>query len=267
MSFDIETGSPSKRKEKSRSQGNLLRPIQPFERLELEMQRGMCILFIHVYKACLLIPVIAEALMPKTSSRLSAFLDPSLFIAPPISPRDEEPAAMADTTTPRSKSLDINHLTASPVHVEPYPPRKSDGPAVVIDSPNKRRIESVYDRFLMATSGVKRVGRGYQSDNVGSMQSSLDPRASSTLGFNYNRNHSRVFNSVRRAMPPPVSSDDLNMQLDVDEFGLITRTTPGIDTPNHRGESSNTVALVRRAFKAVVTGKTVTKRLSKSAVV
>jgi len=117
----------------------------------------------------------------------------------------------------------------------------------------------------MATSGVKRVGRGYQSDNIGSMHNTLDPRISSTQGYNHNRNHNRVFNSARRAMPPPVSSDDLKTQLDVDEFGLVT-WTPAIDTPNHKGEGNNTVALVRRAFKAVVTGKTVTKRLSRSAV-
>lgn len=39
-SFDLDTGSPSKRKEKSKSQGNLLRPIQTIERLELELKKG-----------------------------------------------------------------------------------------------------------------------------------------------------------------------------------------------------------------------------------
>ena len=38
--FDLDTGSPSKRKEKSKSQGNLLRPIQTIERLELELKKG-----------------------------------------------------------------------------------------------------------------------------------------------------------------------------------------------------------------------------------
>lgn len=206
-------------------------------------------------------------MLPKTSSRLSAFLDPSLFIAPPMTPRNEEHSAVADTTLPRSKSLDINHLTASPVHVDPYPPRRSDGaPARVIDSPDRRRIECVYDRFLMAASGVKRVGRGYQSDNIGPVLPAPEPRAS-TLGYNHNRNHNRVFNSVRRAMPPPVSSDDLKTQQDVDEFGLVARTLEmETVTPNHKGEGNNTVALVRRAFKAVVTGKTVTNRLSRTAV-
>jgi len=40
-SFDVDTGSPSKRKEKSKSQGNLLRPIATIDRLELELQKGM----------------------------------------------------------------------------------------------------------------------------------------------------------------------------------------------------------------------------------
>ena len=88
---------------------------------------------------------------------------------------------MGDTTLPRSKSLDIDHLASSPVHVEPYPPRKSDGaPPAVTDTPSRRRAERVYDRFLMASSGVKRVGRGYQSDNVGPTQNTLDPRAATS---------------------------------------------------------------------------------------
>jgi hypothetical protein len=40
VSFDIDTGSPSKRKEKSKSQGNLLRPIETIERLELALRKG-----------------------------------------------------------------------------------------------------------------------------------------------------------------------------------------------------------------------------------
>lgn len=39
-SFDLDTGSPSKRKEKSKSYGNFLRPIQTIDRLELELQKG-----------------------------------------------------------------------------------------------------------------------------------------------------------------------------------------------------------------------------------
>jgi serine/threonine-protein kinase GIN4 len=40
VSFDMDTGSPSRRKEKSRSHGNLLRPIETVDRLELELQKG-----------------------------------------------------------------------------------------------------------------------------------------------------------------------------------------------------------------------------------
>jgi len=234
-SFDIDTGSPSKRKDKSKSQGNLLRPIQTIERLELELQKGtfseqvIYSLLTHIHHA--------EAMPPK-SPRLSTFLDKSLFIASPVGHTEDESGLNADTTYLRSRSLDIDHLTSSLVHVDPYLPRKSDGaPPVMTDTPNRRRVEGVYDRFLMATAGVKRVGRGYQSDNFGPVQDAAAPA-------------------------PPVSSEDLKLPRTVDESGLVRKTSP--DVSYYKDDSNNTVALVRRAFKAVVTGTT--GRLSRTVV-
>ncbi|EGN98501.1 hypothetical protein SERLA73DRAFT_183549, partial [Serpula lacrymans var. lacrymans S7.3] len=58
----------------------------------------------------------------------------------------------------------------------------------------------------MAATGVKRVGRGYQSDNRRSIQHVATRAPEPKLaGPHANRNF-RVFSSARRAMPPPVSS-------------------------------------------------------------
>jgi len=66
-------------------------------------------------------------------------------------------------------------------------------------------------------------------------------------------------------MPPPVSSEDLKQQQrTVDEFGLVSRTA-NADVSHYKDDRNNTVALVRRAFKAV-TGKTVTRRMSRTIV-
>jgi hypothetical protein len=198
--------------------------------------------------------------MPPKSPRLSAFLDKSLFVAPPMGRTEDESSANSDSTFLRSRSLDIDHLTSSLVHVESYPPRKSSGaPPVVLDTPNRRRIEGVYDRFLLATAGVKRVGRGYQSDNLGPAQNAPDP-GPSTHFHKHNNNH-RIFNTTR-PIPPPVSSEDLKLPRTVDESGLVSPKASA-DVSHYKDDGNNTVALVRRAFKAV-TGKTVTRRLSRT---
>lgn len=193
--------------------------------------------------------------MPPKSPRLSSFLDKSLFIAPPIGHAEDEVIADADTRYLLSRSLDINHLTSSPVHVESYPPWKSDdAPPIVIDTPNRRRIEDVYDRFLMATAAVKRVGRGHQSDNLGPLQNT--DNESPVLHHKRNNNHC-IFHTAR-PVPP---SEDLKLPKAVDEFRLVSRDA-SVDASHYKDNSNNTVSLVRRAFKAVVTGKTVTKRQS-----
>ncbi|KAJ7433039.1 hypothetical protein B0H11DRAFT_773977 [Mycena galericulata] len=225
--IDIETGSPSKRKEKSRSQGDLLqRRITPIAQLELE---------------------IAKPIVPLPSPRLAEVLDRSFFVAPPT-PKDMEEEGRSRTV---ERSFD--ELTSSPFHVEPYPARKptsSDNP--VPDTPSQRRIEGVYDRFLMATTGVKRLGKGYQSNNSGPVSYTVGPSTPAP------RNH-RAFNSARRAMRPPVSSEDVRQSASVDELGIMTYAGPS--TPREGGNT--TITLVRRAFKAIVPGKTVSRRLSR----
>lgn len=117
-------------------------------------------------------------------------------------------------------------------------------------TPNRRRIEGVYDRFLMATSGVKSVRRGNQSGTTrhtrNAPQGSLPPRP------NHNSNH-HVFTIIQSA-PPPVPSGDLKLPTTVDEFEPRTSKLP-TDVSHSKDDSNNTVAIVRRALKAVVTGK------------
>lgn len=135
------------------------------------------------------------------------------------------------------------------LHVEPYPSRKPSSQNI-LSSPEQRRLENVYDRFLMATSGVKRVGKGYQSDNVAPI--------SSVVGEGKSQRK-------RYVMPPPVSSEDFSGRptVVVDELGMMTCTQPGMGTPVMRDENNTTVSMVRRAIKAMVPGKTVSKRLSR----
>ncbi|KAJ6621778.1 hypothetical protein B0H10DRAFT_2015719 [Mycena sp. CBHHK59/15] len=227
--IDIETGSPSKRKEKSKSHADLLqRRITPIALLELE---------------------ISKPVAPLPSPRLEEVLDRSLFIAPPT-PREPE-----EENRSRTVERSFDELTSSPYHVEPYPARKSNAADVPVpDTPSQRRIEGVYDRFLMATTGVKRVGKGYQSDNAGPISYTVGPNTPAA------RNH-RPFHSARRAMRPPVSSDDKRQSVSVDELGIMTYAGPS--TARVKDEGNTTITLVRRAFKAFVPGKPVSRRLSR----
>lgn len=196
--------------------------------------------------------------VPVSSSRLSQVLDSSLFISSPSIRVDD--IDMQDISIVQEPSF--NELTSSPLHVEPYPARRRSAQDMQVpDSPSQRRVEGVYDRFLMATSGVKRLGKGYQSDNVGPVCNSLAPGVS-----NYKRDNSRIFHSTRRPMPPPVSSEDQRRTVSVDELGIMTYAPTGEESgfsPALKDESNTTVALVRRAIKAFVPGKTASRRLSR----
>ncbi|KAF8551291.1 hypothetical protein OG21DRAFT_1418292, partial [Imleria badia] len=187
----------------------------------------------------------------------------SLFVAPPVSPRfREDPASTPEST--RGRSIQFNDLDSSPYHVEPYSPRKS-GDQVVLGFPDKRHLEGVYDRFLMATSGVKRVGKGYQSDNLKPVHNTLSAaehaKASHARGFG-------VFGASKRAMPPPVSSDDAwRRSTSVDEFGFITASQSTNTSSSRTSKDENKPTFVRRAIKAMVPGKTVSRRVSRPIVV
>ncbi|KAF9255643.1 hypothetical protein L218DRAFT_314111 [Marasmius fiardii PR-910] len=227
--------SPSKRKEKSRSHGNLLhlqRHIAPPSELTAALNQ--------------------EPPAPPSSPRLSQAVDRSIFIAPPVRSRDD--VDHLHTPPPFSKSFD--ELTSSPLVVEPYPPRDSSPlDHSIPDSPTQRKLEGVYDRFLMATSGVKRVGKGYQSDVRAPVHNTMKSPE------NVPARH-RAFYSTRRQMPPPVSSDQ--MHIVVDELGVMTSTpVTGGEREVFRDQSNTTVAIVRRAFKAIVPGKTLNRRLSR----
>jgi len=147
----------------------------------------------------------------------------------------------------------FDELTSSPYHVEPYPLRQShDVP--VPDTPARHRLEGVYDRFLMATSGVKRVGKGYQSEH-------LAPNNKGGHGINLGltQHKARAFYSTRRPMPPPISSDDLRcMTASVDELG--TWSNVGESQENTKDPD---VGFVRKAIMLMVPKATTSKRLSR----
>ena len=129
--------------------------------------------------------------------------------------------------------------------MEPYPPRKPGCQVVVPDTPTLKRVEVVYDRFLMATSGVKRNGRGYQSDNAGPVGNIPDSNVSHV------KRNQWIPRSTRRAMPPPVSSAD-HGEPPVDELGILNYRD---GTPGDRDGGKTTATFVRRAFMSIVNGK------------
>ncbi|KAH7927785.1 hypothetical protein BV22DRAFT_970604, partial [Leucogyrophana mollusca] len=184
----------------------------------------------------------------------------SLFIATPVSPRfSEDDVVRTPEPISRGRSIQFDDdLTSSPYHVEPYPVRKLNAEEHVLDSPDRRRVEGVYDRFLMATTGVKRLGRGYQSDNLKPVHNT--PTVDHKPVASNNRNF-KVFNTARRAMPPPVSSEDQWRSSSVDEFGFVTCSA---GAPRASREESKNTTLIHRAIKAMVPGKTVSRRLSRT---
>lgn len=230
---EIEIESPSRR-ERWRSQGDLLQqPITPRERLNLELEH-------------------ASPYSGKQSLPLSSILDRKVFIAEPRTP------GAHSTFTPDNSFFgqELNSLTASPFQVHPYPTTRPVSQTPIPDTPARKQLESVYDRFLMATSGVRRVGQGYQSSNAG-----RGPITNQLTVPAPPKRNAKLFNSARRPMPPPVSSEDYLKAVSVDELGCLTRSpgAPNLDAQDGR----HTFAVVGRALKAVVNGKTVSRRLSR----
>lgn len=188
---------------------------------------------------------------PAPAPRLSALVDKSLFISDPSS-MYRSPISDTFQDTPK------DDLTASPLHVEPYPPRSQSKASVAMDTPAKKHVEGVYDRyvvfviisvaciqvhsrFLMSTTGVKRVGMGYQSDNANAL--TARPKAAAA------KRNPHFFLTSRRPMPPPVSSEDLRKSASVDEFGAITCAP--VAAFNNKEDGSSAVGIVKRAFKAM----------------
>jgi len=246
-----------KGREKSQSHGHFLQQrIASISRLEAEINElnkreslsyliSMCVSSLLADQSCKL----AAGFEP--NQRLSEMFDRSIFIATPLRPCEnlESPHASADD------------LCSSPYHVEPYPERKITSFDGLPDTPQQRKLEGVYDRFLMATSGVKRVGKGYQSDFV-------PPRHySSNLGLGaMKKRHSRMFfGAPKTPMLPPISSEDVVQRrgVSVDEMGVISygRVSAGPDDVESTGPL--TVSFVRKAIKAMVPS---TKRPSRMVV-
>jgi serine/threonine-protein kinase GIN4 len=143
-------------------------------------------------------------------------VDSSAFVATPRA-RSAEIHRTPEITITRDAADD---LSGSPFHVEPYPLRPRDPDAAPLpDTPTRIHAETVYDRFLMSTSAVRRVGAGYSSNApAGNLQP--DARAQ--------RRSSKIFASTRKPMPPPVSSDDVRRAASVDELGragMLSQTT------------------------------------------
>jgi serine/threonine-protein kinase GIN4 len=158
------------------------------------------------------------------------------------------------------QSPDRDSLTDSPFIVQPYPTRKQLVRSPAMDSPTQRHVEVVYDRFLMATSGVKRVGKGYQSCHVKPVSTGTPSSSSSS------RSPGKFFHPSRRPMPPPVSSEDKFAGSSVDELGRIQpeNSVGAADISGLREDRDRAGAakVVSRALKALVTGKTVVKKAS-----
>ena len=150
---------------------------------------------------------------------------------------------------------DRDSLTDSPFVVQPYPNRKQLVCSPAMDSPTHGTVEVVYNRFLMATSGVKRVGKGYESCHVKPVSTGTPSSSSSS------RSPGKFFHSSRRPMPPPVSSEDRRFTgSSVDELGRIHPSNIDVDTCGLREDRAGAARVVSRAFKALVTGKTVMKK-------
>lgn len=158
----------------------------------------------------------------------------------------------------------LNDLTSSPFHVEPYPVRKLT--FQIPDTPYQRRVEGVYDRFLMATSGVKRLGKGYQSDNIGPATNIVGHATAGAGGHNGKRDSRRVFYSAKRPMPPPVSSEDVQKgAMSVDELGITTAAPVDerlASSTSAMKDEVNAGSLMQR-IKAMVPGKPASRRLSR----
>lgn len=158
-----------------------------------------------------------------------------------------------DLATAHSPGCDS--LTDSPFLVHPYPSRKQAA-APTMDSPTRHELEGVYDRLVMATSGVKRVGKGYQSSHVKPISTNMSSSSSKSSG--------RFFHSTRRPMPPPVSSEDKFMTWTSDELGVVSSDHVNVNGPGLCEDHAGAARAVSRALKALVTGKAVVKNTSRT---
>ncbi|KAH9997420.1 hypothetical protein BJV74DRAFT_883424 [Russula compacta] len=225
--------TPSKRREKSKSANDLNRLIRPISRVQFEL----------------------DNLAAKSS--LSAVLDRDLFTPDPVQIDPDTTDSSNDHVIPHNPVDNMdNSLTDSPFVVHPYPSRKQVT-SPTMDSPTQRHLEGAYDRFLMATKEVKRVGKGYQSWHVKPISTSGSSSPSKCPP-------GRFFHPTRRPMPPPVSSKDKFMTSSAVELGVMLSYSANVDYPDLREDRAGAAKVVSRALKALVTGKTAAKKVSRT---
>ena len=97
----------------------------------------------------------------------------------------------------------------------------------------------------MSTTGVRRAGKGYQSDNGGPVGHLASPKPIP------HKKKENFFSTKCKGLPPPVSSDDWRKSV-VDEFGAIGSNSKDDAQPVGKGEQSS---IVRRALRTIVNGK------------
>lgn len=240
--------TPSKRREKSKSANDLNRLIRPISKVEFELDKRESK---HVNNR---LSVTYLSVLVAAKSNLSAVLDRDLFTPDPVPIDPDSSGSSNDHATAHSPGR--NSLTDSPFVVHPYPSRKQAVTRPAMDSPTRRDLEGVYDRLLMATSGVKRVGKGYQSSHVKPISTNMSSSSSKSPG--------RFFHSTRRPMPPPVSSEDKFMTWAPDELDVLSSDYVNVDVPGLCEDHAGAAKAVSRALKSLVTGKVVVKKASRT---
>jgi serine/threonine-protein kinase GIN4 len=240
--------TPSKRREKSKSANDLNRLIRPISKVQFELDKRESK---HVDNR---LSVTYLSVLVAAKSNLSAVLDRDLFTPDPLPMDPDSSGSSNDHATAHSPGR--NSLTDSPFLVHPYPSRKQTVTPPAMDSPTRRDLEGTYDRLLMATSGVKRVGKGYQSCHVKPISTNMSSPSSKSPG--------RFFHSTRRPMPPPVSSEDKFMTWTPDELGVMSSDHANVDGPGLCEDHAGAAKAVSRALKALVTGKAVVKKASRT---
>ena len=80
---------------------------------------------------------------PSPAPRLSALVEQSMLSRDPVIRRSSELFTVVQAQAEAQK----DELTASPFHVEPYPARPQSKYAT-LDTPGRKHVEGVYDRYV-----------------------------------------------------------------------------------------------------------------------
>lgn len=105
----------------------------------------------------------------------------------------------------------------------------------------------------MSATGVKRNGKGYQSDNYTPI-AHLAPSSTTVAKPTTRRHQKNLFGTSRKQpMPPPVSSQDWRSSALIDEFGGLSIPIAG--ATGTALPKSDKQGIVRRALRTIVNGK------------